>query len=192
MIRMGRSNKTEQSLDTGKLQSDYENTMRTETESMYSMNRSTANDSISREMQEGSLSGYVGQGTVLNGEMSFQALLRVDGKMMGRIVSESGTLIVGANGQIEANITVASAVVNGLIKGDIVASEKIELGRTAQVIGNIQTPRLVMEDGAILEGNCAMLKSKELFENRVSADKSKFTDTATLDMTAGKPGTAVS
>lgn len=192
MIRMGRSNKTDQSSDTGKLQSDYANTMRTETESLYSMNRNAANDSISREMQEGSLSGYVGQGTVLNGEMSFQALLRVDGKMMGRIASESGTLIVGASGQIEANITVASAVVNGLIKGDIIASEKIELGRTAQVIGNIQTPRLVMEDGAVLEGNCAMLKSKELFENRVSADQSKFTDPATLDMTNGKNATAIS
>lgn len=189
---MGRSNKTDQPLETGKLQNGYGNAMLNDTENAVSMNSITNNDSISREIREGSLSGYVGQGTVLNGEMSFQALLRVDGKMTGRITSENGTLIVGASGQVEAQITVASAVVNGLIRGDIVASEKIELGRTAQVIGNIQAPRLMMEDGAILEGNCVMLKAKELFEKRIVAENSGFNEPSTLAITTTKSEAAVS
>ena len=192
MIRMGRSNKTDQPAETGKLQNGYESTMLNETENAVSMNQTTNNDSISREIREGSLSGYVGQGTVLSGEMNFQALLRVDGKMTGRIASENGTLIVGASGQVEANITVASAVVNGLVRGDIVVSEKIELGRTAQVVGNIQAPRLVMEDGALLEGNCSMLKAKELFDKRIAADKSGLGEPSTLDMTNGKSEAPVS
>jgi cytoskeletal protein CcmA (bactofilin family) len=47
----------------------------------------------------------------------------------------------------------------------------VELGRTARVIGNIQSPRLVLEDGAILEGTCSMLKSKEAFDKKVFESK---------------------
>lgn len=172
MIRMGR-NKPENFSETTTPQNTFDanpnNFYNNEPENQYAQNRSTnasAGDAIAREIRDGSLSGYVGQGTVLAGEMNFQALLRVDGRLTGRIMSESGTLIVGASGQIEANVIVAAAIVNGLVRGDIVASEKIELGRTAQVIGNIQAPRLVMEDGAILEGNCVMLKAKEAFDKR--------------------------
>jgi cytoskeletal protein CcmA (bactofilin family) len=61
---------------------------------------------------------------------------------------------------------VSSATIGGAVNGDIVATEKVELGRTARVIGNIQTPRLMIEDGAIFEGSCSMLKSKESAEKR--------------------------
>ena len=75
-------------------------------------------DSMARDIQEGRLSGYVGNGTVLTGETSFQAMLRIDGHLTGRISSESGTLIVGASGRVDANIAVASAIVSGTVNGD--------------------------------------------------------------------------
>ena len=52
------------------------------------------------------------------------------------------------------------------VNGDIIASERLELGRTARVVGNIQTPRLLIEDGAIFEGGCSMLRAKEAFEKK--------------------------
>jgi cytoskeletal protein CcmA (bactofilin family) len=55
-----------------------------------------------------------------------------------------------------------------------VATERIQLGRTARVIGNIQTPRLVLEDGAILEGSCAMLKAKEAVESRATESRPQY------------------
>lgn len=126
----------------------------------------TESESIARDIKEGRLSGYVGVGTVLTGETNFQALLRVDGHLTGRVTSENGTLVIGSTGRVDADIIVAAASIGGTVNGDIVATEKVELGRTARVAGNIQTPRLVIEDGAIFEGACSMLKAKESSEQR--------------------------
>jgi cytoskeletal protein CcmA (bactofilin family) len=57
-------------------------------------------------------------------------------------------------------------MINGTVNGDIITSERLELGRTARVMGSIQTPRLTIEDGAILEGGCNMIKAKEAVEKR--------------------------
>jgi hypothetical protein len=84
----------------------------------------TDSESMARDIKEGRLSGFVGHGTVLTGETNFQAMLRVDGVLQGTVSSEAGTLIVGSNGQVDANVAVASATVNGTVNGDIVATEK--------------------------------------------------------------------
>lgn len=121
-------------------------------------------DSMARDIKEGRLSGFVGHGTTLTGETQFHAMLRVDGHLIGTVSSESGTLIIGTNGQVDANIHVAAAMINGTVNGDIVATEKLQLGRTARVLGNIHSPRLIVEEGAILEGSCSMLKAREVQE----------------------------
>jgi cytoskeletal protein CcmA (bactofilin family) len=99
-------------------------------------------------------------------------MLRVDGVLQGTVSSDAGTLIVGSNGQVDANVAVASATINGTVNGDIVATEKLHLGRTAKVVGNVQTPRIIIEEGAILEGSCSMLRAKEAQEKRESEAKS--------------------
>ncbi len=129
----------------------------------------TDSESMARDIKEGRLSGFVGHGTTLTGETDFHAMLRVDGHLLGTVTSENGTLIVGSNGQVDANVAVSAAMINGQVTGDILATEKIQLGRTARVIGNIQTPRIIIEDGAVLEGSCSMLKAKEQLEH-VSAE----------------------
>jgi cytoskeletal protein CcmA (bactofilin family) len=176
---MGRSNKLEQPSETPKFQENYSNNSgnlyATRQEPQPTTNRGAVSESesIGRDIKEGRLSGFVGYGTVLTGETSFQAMLRVDGHLTGRVSSENGTLIVGSNGRVDANIMVAAATINGTINGDIIALERIELGRTARVVGNIQTPRLVIEDGAIFEGSCAMMKAKEVSEQRAAEAKSQ-------------------
>ena len=118
----------------------------------------TESESLARDIKEGTLSGFVGGGTVVTGEATFKAMMRVDGHLSGRITSSSGTLIVGANGKVDANIEVAVAMIHGTINGDIVATQRLELGRAAKVNGNVQTPSLVIEQGAIFEGSCRMLQ----------------------------------
>lgn len=171
MIRMGRSSVKEQANETPSFQQEQTNNnfyqYSNETQAAPPQ-RSVVSDSesMARDIKEGRLSGYVGNGTVLTGETSFQAMLRIDGHLTGRVSSENGTLIVGSSGRVDANITVASAIISGTVNGDIIATEKLELGRTAQVIGNVQTPRLVIDDGAIFEGGCTMLKAKESLDKR--------------------------
>src|SRR5262245_44960932 len=69
----------------------------------------TDSESIARDIKEGRLSGFVGHGTVLTGETTFQMMLRVDGHLTGTVSSDGGTLIVGTNGQVDANVAVGVA-----------------------------------------------------------------------------------
>jgi len=179
MIRMGRGSRTDQQSN--------DNTYQTATpepapslayqytgENPSTTRPVTDSESMARDIKEGRLSGFVGHGTTLTGETSFQAMLRVDGHLVGSITSDSGTLIVGTNGQVDANINVSTATINGTVNGDIVATERIQLGRTAKVMGSIQTPRLTIEDGAVLEGGCTMMKAREAVDNRSAEEHSRY------------------
>jgi len=123
-------------------------------------------ETMASDIKEGRLSGFVGNGTSMTGELNFRAMARIDGLLTGKVSSEKGTLIIGSSGQVDANVSVGTAIINGTVNGDVTTSEHLELKRTGKVVGNIRTPRFIMEDGAILEGNCSMLKAEEKSENR--------------------------
>ena len=171
MIRMGRSSRQEQTNDQA-----YQPTRAVDSGSLYPATNATSpssravteSESMAQDIKEGRLSGFIGSGTVLTGETTFQAMLRVDGHLTGSVTSENGTLLVGSTGRVDANIIVAAAMINGTVNGDIIATERLELGRTARIVGNIQSPRLVIEDGAILEGSCATINAKEALEKRLA------------------------
>lgn len=178
MIRMGRSSgQDENSKDTSALEEQSSTTAFPNAGAGHTSSHRavTESESMARDIKEGRLSGFVGAGTVLTGDTNFQSLMRVDGHMTGRVSSGEGTLIIGATGQVDADVEVSSAIVNGIINGDITATEKIELGRTARVVGNIKAPRLLMEDGAIIEGNCSMVQAKETFESKHEEQRRQFT-----------------
>jgi cytoskeletal protein CcmA (bactofilin family) len=124
----------------------------------------TESEALAHEIKDGTLSGFVGSTASVAGEATFNGMLRIDGHLSGRVSSASGTLIVGANGRVDADIEVAIATIHGTVKGDVVASQRIELGRAARVEGNIQTPSLVIEQGAIFEGNCRMAQQRAAVE----------------------------
>ena len=153
----------------------------------------TESETLARDIKEGTLSGFVGNGTSVTGEATFKAMLRVDGHLSGRVSSGSGTLIVGANGKVDANIEVAVAVIHGTINGDIIATQRLELGRAAKVNGNIQTPSLVIEQGGIFEGSCKMLQMSQAAEKNknqpldASGMKPITADGATRPTDASKP-----
>jgi len=131
----------------------------------------TESETIAREIKDGTLSGFVGSGTVVTGESSFKSMLRVDGRFSGRITSSSGTLIVGAGGQVDANIEVSVCTIHGVVNGDIIAGQRIELGRAAKLNGNIQTPSLVIEQGAVFEGSSKMVQSKAATEKPAKIER---------------------
>ena len=119
---------------------------------------SSESETLARELREGVMSGFLGGNSVVKGDAEFKGMLRIDGRFTGHIRSEKGTLIVSAGGKVDADVVVAAAKVNGVVNGDITASERVELGRTAVVHGNISAPTLVVEQGAIFEGNCRMAR----------------------------------
>jgi cytoskeletal protein CcmA (bactofilin family) len=116
----------------------------------------TESDALARDIKDGIVGGFVGKNADLTGEANFKGMLRIDGRFSGNINSQDGTLIVSAGGIVEANVDVATARINGTVNGDIKTSQRVELGRNAEVRGDIWTPSLVIEQGAIFEGNCRM------------------------------------
>lgn len=97
----------------------------------------------------------------LDGEISFKDMLRVNGHVGGKLLSPKGTLIVDAAATVDALIDVAVAVINGLVNGDVIARERVELGPSAVINGNISTPSLSMKPGATFQGDCRMVSRDE-------------------------------
>ena len=113
---------------------------------------------MARDLTDGTLSGFLGTGIDLKGEVNFKELMRIDGHFNGKINSEMGKLVIGDSALVEADVTVAFAQIQGTLNGNVIASQRIELGRQSKVIGNIQTPVLTIEAGAVFDGNCLMTK----------------------------------
>ena len=113
-------------------------------------------EALAKAVKDGAVGGFVGNSSALSGEINFRGMMRVDGHVTGRVVSDDGTLIVSSGGRVEAEVSVAVVKVSGLVTGNISATVRVELGRTARVTGDIQTPALVVEDGAVFDGNCRM------------------------------------
>ena len=103
----------------------------------------------------GGLSAFIDQGSEFEGKLSFRDTVRIDGRFRGEIAREN-TLIVGESGEIHATIRSNTVVVSGLVEGDIIAARKVVLHKTARVHGNLETPSLVVEEGAALDGNVKM------------------------------------
>src|SRR2546423_9004152 len=180
MLRMGKNpndERTENEGDAGHATRSYspyqggESYATPSAEAAASPNALTESETIAREIKDGTLSGFVGRGTTVTGESTFKSMLRIDGKVSGRITSTGGTLIVGAGGQVDANIEVAVATIQGIVNGDVIASERIELGRAAKLHGNIQTPSLIIEQGALFEGTCKMLQQKSAVDRPAKIER---------------------
>ena len=112
------------------------------------------------------INAFLGKDTEFEGKFSFTGAVRIDGKFNGEIES-SGTLIVGETATMQSQIHVADMIISGEVHGDVVAENKVEISVPGKLFGNIQTPKLVIEEGVIFEGKCRMQelgkeKKKEL------------------------------
>ena len=105
------------------------------------------------------IKAYLGEDTVFSGVLSFDGAVRIDGKMDGE-VNTADTLIVGETGILEADITAGTVICRGKIKGTIKASKRIEIHTNSEVVGNISAPSLLVENGALFDGNCDMTGSE--------------------------------
>lgn len=101
------------------------------------------------------LNGFLDEGTELHGELRFRHTFRIDGRVRGKIVSEN-LLIVGETGHVEADIDCGVVSIRGFVKGRVQGRERIELLSGARVQGALVSPRLVIEEGALFQGDCDM------------------------------------
>lgn len=105
----------------------------------------------------------LGKETVFNGVMRFEESLKIEGHFDGEIDS-SGYLYIENGAEVVADIKVRAVVVGGVVRGNIVASDSLEMLDTGKVFGNVKTSRLRIADGVVFEGKCEMIKDPNLVD----------------------------
>jgi cytoskeletal protein CcmA (bactofilin family) len=94
----------------------------------------------------------ISQGIKIKGEVTGSEDLFVDGQVDGKLNLTNGSLTIGPNGNVKADVTAREVIVRGKIEGKVSGRDKVQLWSTGQVTGEVQTDRLAIEDGAMLRG----------------------------------------
>jgi cytoskeletal protein CcmA (bactofilin family) len=94
-------------------------------------------------------------GTRIEGTLELDGEVKLEGHIKGK-VSGTGVIIIGERADLQADVFAPSIVVHGMVRGQIHASDRLELHRTAQVKGLIQAARIRIDEGAAFEGECRM------------------------------------
>ena len=100
--------------------------------------------------------GWIGRGIEVTGDIIFSDRLQVDGKVSGKLSSESGTLMIGEMGTVEAQLDVGICVIQGTLHGNLIARSKVEIRKSGRVHGDLITPVLLVEEGAVFNGAIKM------------------------------------
>jgi len=104
-------------------------------------------------IDSGKITGFFDKNTEIEGTLKFNGSFQIDGSFNGKIDSSS-ILVIGKNGKVESEINIGVIIVNGEVKGNIHAKERVEIHPGGRVIGTIITPSLIVKDGANLEAQC--------------------------------------
>ncbi|HWC76324.1 MAG TPA: polymer-forming cytoskeletal protein [Blastocatellia bacterium] len=106
--------------------------------------------------KNGSDYGLIGHGIKVSGDISFADQLQVEGKVVGKVTSPGGTLVIGETGELEAQVDVGICVIHGALYGDLIAKARVEIRKNGKVSGDVITPTLVVEEGAVFNGAIRM------------------------------------
>src|SRR5215831_17507637 len=101
---------------------------------------------------------HIGKSVIIKGELSGSEDLYVDGQVDGTIELKGNNLTVGPHGQVHANVNAKGVIVQGKLEGNINASERTELRKSAIALGDIVTQRVAIEEGAYFKGKVDIQK----------------------------------
>lgn len=115
----------------------------------------------------GELNTIIGKGSVFHGTIDIESSIRIDGTVKGKL-NCANALIVGKTGLLEAEIKVKSATIGGKVIGSLTAAERVELESKSALLGDLKTRLLIIDEGAIFNGNCSMEEEavKKVFDQK--------------------------
>lgn len=123
---------------------------------------------MNNKTRTGELNGFLDRGSSFKGELDFEDTMRIDGKFNGSITSKN-ELIVGEAAHIDGDIHVGRIAISGTVVGKIKADQRVEIHRNGKVYSDIDTPALIIEEGAIFQGNCVMGEKKSANVTNIAA-----------------------
>ena len=116
---------------------------------------------ISLDNEDSLEATFLGADAFWKGELSFKGTLCIDGKFEGQIKAHD-TLVISETGDVNAIIHAGTVICKGVITGDVIASQRIVMHSKSKIVGDVKTPSINIESGAVLDGKCDMSrKSKE-------------------------------
>jgi cytoskeletal protein CcmA (bactofilin family) len=118
--------------------------------------------------KSGELNGFLDRGSSFRGELEFEDTMRIDGRFNGKIMTKN-ELIVGESAQIEGEVHAGRIAISGTVIGKIIAAQRVEIHRNGKVYSDIDTPALIIEEGAIFQGNCVMGEKKAATVTNIAA-----------------------
>ena len=114
-----------------------------------------------KDKKSGGLRTIIGKGTYIEGKLSIQSSGRIDGIIIGELVS-TDTIVIGEDGNIQGDIISKAVIIDGKVEGNIYASNRIVLESKSVVKGDLFSPSVTINEGTIFNGSCKMMKSKEI------------------------------
>jgi cytoskeletal protein CcmA (bactofilin family) len=127
------------------------------------------------------LVALLGEGAEFTGKLVFEGRARIDGKFRGDVISD-GTLVIGDKAEVEASIAVGVLIVlGGVVRGEVRATDTVELHAPAKVFGNITAPQLMIDRGVIFEGQSRLSAAPLANDNARVAESEPELDTHTPD-----------
>lgn len=127
------------------------------------MFREKNEDNMDYDVVDSENTTIIRQDASFEGKMVFDGNVMVNGKFKGEIIS-AGELTVGSGGLVDGAVHIGTINIFGEVRGNIKAKQKIVINAPAVVKGDIEAPSLVIQEGAVFEGNCAMGKAKSQAE----------------------------
>jgi cytoskeletal protein CcmA (bactofilin family) len=129
---------------------------------------------------------HIGKSVLVKGELSGSEDLYLDGEVEGSIDLQEHSLTIGPHGRVRANVKARDVVVHGKVDGNIHGTERVELKRSAVLMGDIATQRIVIEDGAFFKGAIDIKKDGKPAAPAVKEAPKAFA--ATASASAGSSG----
>ena len=111
-------------------------------------------------MAKDEINAFLGAGTFYEGKLAFEGTVRIDGEFHGEIES-GGTLVVGKEAFVKGRVNVDQIIVSGRVDGDVLAKTKMVMYKEAKFFGTLLTPSLMVEEGAIIQGQVSMADEHE-------------------------------
>ena len=102
----------------------------------------------------------IGKSVIVRGELSGSEDLYVDGEVEGSIALKGQSLTIGPNGRVRANLEARNVIVHGRVDGNVIASDRVDLRKSASLTGDISTARVAIEDGAYFKGTIDIQKTE--------------------------------
>lgn len=99
---------------------------------------------------------FLSNGVEVAGEILFAEELQIEGKITGKLMSETGVLVIQERGRVEAQVNVGVCIIRGTVNGNVNAKARIEIYKTGRVTGELTTPVLLVEEGAVINGTIGM------------------------------------